>query len=133
MVNANNQEGYSSDTTTPGLNDGEKIPKRTETPKKIIFKTRYFYHVFSILRVQCTIFFFLYLVPSSEETSLLTTFYGLYFSHHYTYYKLQIMLDLLCGQLYILIVRFSQSLSSSTARGMYNKPPKGPSVLQFEL
>ena len=26
MVNANNQEGYSSDTTTPGLNDGEKIP-----------------------------------------------------------------------------------------------------------
>ena len=34
MVNANNQEGHSSDTTTPGLNDGEKIPTRTETPKK---------------------------------------------------------------------------------------------------
>ena len=27
---------------------------------------------------------FFYLVPSSEETSFLTTFYSLYFSHHYT-------------------------------------------------
>ena len=26
--------------------------------------------------------FFINLVPSSEETSFLTTFYGLYFSHH---------------------------------------------------
>ena len=32
--NANNQERYSSDTTTPWLNDGEKIPTRTKTPKK---------------------------------------------------------------------------------------------------
>ena len=31
----------------------------------------------------------------------LTTFYGLYFSHHYTYYTLKIMLDLLCGQLHL--------------------------------
>ena len=32
-----------------------------------------------------------FLAPISEETSFLTTFYGLYFSHHYahiTYYKL---------------------------------------------
>ena len=36
MFNANNQVGYSSDTTTPGLNDGEKIPTRTETSKKLI-------------------------------------------------------------------------------------------------
>ena len=28
---------------------------------------------------------FFNLVPSSEETSFLTTFYGLYFSHHYTH------------------------------------------------
>ena len=34
-VNANNHEGYSSDMTTPGLNDGEKIPTRTETPKNV--------------------------------------------------------------------------------------------------
>ena len=26
-----------------------------------------------------------FLVPSCEETSFLTTFYGLYFSHHYTH------------------------------------------------
>ena len=30
-------------------------------------------------------FFFINLVPSSEETSFLTTFYGLYFSFHYTH------------------------------------------------
>ena len=30
-------------------------------------------------------FYFFYLVPSSEETSFLTTFYGLYFSHRYTH------------------------------------------------
>ena len=30
--------------------------------------------------------FFFNLVPSSEETSFLTTFYGLYFSHHYTHF-----------------------------------------------
>ena len=47
-----NQEGYSSETTTPGLNDGEKIPTRTETPKKLIkFITCNLYHVISILRV----------------------------------------------------------------------------------
>ena len=30
-------------------------------------------------------YFFINLVPSSEETSFLTTFYDLYFSHHYTH------------------------------------------------
>ena len=30
----NNPESYSSDMTTPGLNNGEKISTRTETPKK---------------------------------------------------------------------------------------------------
>ena len=39
--------------------------------------------------------FFLMWSPLSRRH--LTTFYGLYFSHHYTYYTLQIMLDLLCG------------------------------------
>ena len=46
--------------------------------------------------------FFFNLVPSSEETSFLTTSNGLYFSHHYThFYTLQIMLDFLCGQLFL--------------------------------
>ena len=30
-------------------------------------------------------FYFFYLVSFSEETSFLTTFYGLYFNHHYTH------------------------------------------------
>ena len=36
MVNANKQERYGSDTTTPGLNDGKKIPTKDKTPKKLI-------------------------------------------------------------------------------------------------
>ena len=35
---------------------------------------------------------FFNVVPSSEETSFWTTFYGIYFSHLNTYYTLQIML-----------------------------------------
>ena len=36
MVNANNPDGYSSDTTNPGLNDGEK----TDTMSKRNLKTK---------------------------------------------------------------------------------------------
>ena len=53
--------------------------------------------------------FFFNLVPSGEETSFLTTFYDLYFSHHYAHITLQIMLDLLCGQLFIFVFKFEQS------------------------
>ena len=37
QLNGQHQQpgGNSSDMTTQGLNDGEKIPTRTETPKKI--------------------------------------------------------------------------------------------------
>ena len=42
---------------------------------------------------------------------LSTTFYGLYFSHHHnTNYTLQIMLDLLCGQLYMYCTLDTSSL-----------------------
>ena len=34
--NAYNLDGYSSDTTNLGFKDGEKIPTRTITPKKLI-------------------------------------------------------------------------------------------------
>ena len=52
MVNANKQKRYSSDMTTPVLNDGEKITTRKITPKKLIyFITCNLCHVFSILRV----------------------------------------------------------------------------------
>ena len=55
--------------------------------------------LFHFLNLFC---FFVFLVPSCEETSFLTTFYGLYFRHHlHTYYTLQIMLDRLCGQLFM--------------------------------
>ena len=45
-----------------------------------------------------TTFFFLNLVPSSEETSFWPPSMV---SHHHTYYTLQILLDLPCGQLYM--------------------------------
>ena len=34
MVNANNKERYSSDMTTPGLNDGEKNPYKDKNTQK---------------------------------------------------------------------------------------------------
>ena len=34
MVKANSQEQYRSDTTTPGLNDGEKIPAKDKNTQK---------------------------------------------------------------------------------------------------
>ena len=37
-----------------------------------------------LVKVGATLFY-INLVPSREETSFLTTFYGLYFSHHYTH------------------------------------------------
>ena len=44
---------------------------------------------------------FFFNVGPPLEKIFLTTFYGLYFSHHYIYYTLQIMPDLLCGQFYM--------------------------------
>ena len=50
--------------------------------KTQLFPGPYLDHLHIRLLVQV---FFINLVPSSEETSFLTTFYGLYFSHHYTH------------------------------------------------
>ena len=46
----------------------------------------------------------------------MTNFYGLYFGHHYTYYTLQIMLDLLSGQLYVYCTLDTSSLGIQMVR-----------------
>ena len=49
-------------------------------------------------------FFFLGLVPSCEETSFMTTFYGLYFNQHYThiFHRLQFLLWASEGSFHVL-------------------------------
>ena len=59
---------------------------------------------------------FFYLVPSSEETSFLTIFYSLYFSHHYTHITHYMYCTLGSWQCMDLIYHIINSNSSLCSR-----------------